>query len=156
MAKFYKVIIQTVLLYSCESWVFTDRMLRQLERFHHRICRSIAGVHPRQLPDGRWQYPDMFMVRQQIRVGPISWYIAKRRKGYFYLRWRHPLYYIGQDLPTTSATGNATFLWHDDVDELWEHYGPDPEGELAVQEAIAAAQAARAAEIVAATANLHA
>ena len=35
MANFYKVIVQTVLLYGSESWVLTQKMWKAIERFHN-------------------------------------------------------------------------------------------------------------------------
>jgi hypothetical protein len=39
---FYKSIVQSVLLYGCETWVLSDRMISTLRGFHHRVAKKIA------------------------------------------------------------------------------------------------------------------
>ena len=39
----YKALVQTVLLYSRESWVITGEMMKVMEDFHHRIVRRLTG-----------------------------------------------------------------------------------------------------------------
>ena len=53
---FYKTIVQAVLLYSCETWVLTDAMIKVLESFHHKIARRITGKMVRRVAD-EWVYP---------------------------------------------------------------------------------------------------
>jgi hypothetical protein len=43
---FYKAVAQSVLLYDCETWVITTRMLGRLEVFHNRIARRLTGRAP--------------------------------------------------------------------------------------------------------------
>jgi hypothetical protein len=45
MAKFYKAIVQSVLLYGSESWVLSVHSKRKLESFHRRCARCITGRH---------------------------------------------------------------------------------------------------------------
>ena len=47
MAIFYKVIIQSVLLYGSESWVITKHAHKKLQSFHRRCARYITGCHIR-------------------------------------------------------------------------------------------------------------
>ena len=54
---FYKVVVQTVLLYGCETWTVTDSMLKVLEGFHHRIARRISGKTAVKVGDNQWEYP---------------------------------------------------------------------------------------------------
>jgi hypothetical protein len=55
-AVFYKAVIQTVLLYGYETWVFTPRMLSKLEGFHRQIARRLTGRAPVYLRrEGQWQ-----------------------------------------------------------------------------------------------------
>ena len=39
----YNALVQTVLLYSRESWVITGEMMKVMEDFHHRIARRLTG-----------------------------------------------------------------------------------------------------------------
>jgi len=36
---FYKAVVQTVLLFGCESWAMTGAMWTALKGFHHRAAR---------------------------------------------------------------------------------------------------------------------
>ena len=50
----YKEVVQTVLLYWCESWVATFTMMAVLEGFHHSVARILAGTTERQGNGGDW------------------------------------------------------------------------------------------------------
>ena len=50
---FYKAVVQSVLLYGCETWTITATMMKVLDRFHHRVARRISGMVAR-LVDGEW------------------------------------------------------------------------------------------------------
>jgi hypothetical protein len=39
---FYKVIVQSVLLYGCETWAMTQQILGLLEGFHHQVARWLC------------------------------------------------------------------------------------------------------------------
>ena len=39
----YKVVVQAILLYGCESWELTPKLRSMLDAFHHRCCRYIAS-----------------------------------------------------------------------------------------------------------------
>lgn len=54
----------TVLLYGCESWVVTDRMLAVLTSSHHRVARRIAKRQAVLQEDGEWVYPDIGEARE--------------------------------------------------------------------------------------------
>ena len=41
-AMFYKAAVQAVLLYGCEMWSLTSRMLDVLESFHHWVARKLT------------------------------------------------------------------------------------------------------------------
>ena len=45
MAKFYMAVVQAVLIYGAESWSITDRNMRRLRSFHHRVLRYLTGKH---------------------------------------------------------------------------------------------------------------
>ena len=51
MGMFYKSIVQSVLLYGCETWSITQAILTVLESFHHHVARKITGKMAR-LVDG--------------------------------------------------------------------------------------------------------
>ena len=41
-AMFYKAVVQSVLLFSCETWVESDVIARSLDGFHHYIARKLS------------------------------------------------------------------------------------------------------------------
>ena len=41
-AMFYKAVMQSVLLFSCETWVESDVIARSLDGFHHYIARKLS------------------------------------------------------------------------------------------------------------------
>jgi hypothetical protein len=54
-AKFYKAILQSVLLYGSETWVLSTAALARLEGFHLRAAYRMAKKHvPRQGLHQQW------------------------------------------------------------------------------------------------------
>ena len=53
---FYKVVVQSVLLYGSESWVVTPAMLKVLSSFHHQVACQITNRMARKV-NGNWYYP---------------------------------------------------------------------------------------------------
>ena len=58
MARFYRAIVQAVLLYRAESWAIMQQNMEKLARFHKQAARYMTGKHIKKLPDGSWSYPD--------------------------------------------------------------------------------------------------
>ena len=62
-AKFYKAVVQSVLLYGSETWNLTETVLARLEGFHiqaayrmarkHKSCKGLCG---------NWIYPSMCVL----------------------------------------------------------------------------------------------
>jgi hypothetical protein len=77
-AIFYKVIVQTVLLYSCECWTITPQLLKILEGFHKRVLRRITGKMPKRV-HGVWVYPPIGEVLARAKMDPIEVYIRSRQ-----------------------------------------------------------------------------
>ena len=50
----YKAVVQMVIMYGIEIWVFTDVMMAVLEGFHHRISIRIEGMMARRGNGGEW------------------------------------------------------------------------------------------------------
>jgi Reverse transcriptase (RNA-dependent DNA polymerase) len=82
MSIFYKVIIQSVLLYGSESWVLTDRMQTRLNSFHHRCARYITGRHIT-MKDNVWTYPDTKSTLELADLLTLEEYIEKRKSTIF-------------------------------------------------------------------------
>jgi hypothetical protein len=57
-AKFYKAIVQSVLLYGSETWVLSPAVLARLEGFLIRTAYQMVKKHvPRRGPNQQWVYP---------------------------------------------------------------------------------------------------
>ena len=75
VGMFYKAIVQAVLLYACETWVVTPRLLKALAAFHNRIARKIANMMPRKMEDDTWYYPPLEKALKKAGLHPIEVYI---------------------------------------------------------------------------------
>ena len=80
MGKFYKAVVQTVLLYGSESWTISDNMMKRLRSFHTRIARYICRKHICPLEDGSWFYPSTDEVLESAGLETIDEYIRRRRE----------------------------------------------------------------------------
>ena len=84
MATFYKVIVQSVLLYGSESWVLSEHAKRKLKSFHNRCARFVTGRHIRKIEE-TWIYPSSKDTLKLAGLLTIDEYITKRKetvKGY--------------------------------------------------------------------------
>ncbi len=63
MGLFYKAIIQSILLYSSETWVLVDESFNKLSTFHAKnaisIARSPIKCHSQYEDEDVWIYPNM-------------------------------------------------------------------------------------------------
>jgi hypothetical protein len=78
MAKFYKAIVQSVLLYGSESWVLSAHSIRKLESFHRRCPRCITGRHIHPNEEGIWIYPSSAETLEIAGLLPIDECIRRR------------------------------------------------------------------------------
>ena len=80
-AKFYKAIVQSVLLYGSETWVLSPAVLARLEGFHIRAAYRMAKEHvPRRGPNQQWVYPSSDAVLEECGMHTIGHYIDVRRE----------------------------------------------------------------------------
>lgn len=80
MSIFYKVIVQTILLYGSETWVVCETGRRKLSSFHNRCARYITGRHIKQQEDGTWVYPCSKITRKEADLLTVEEYIQKRKQ----------------------------------------------------------------------------
>ena len=79
-AKFYKAVIQSVLLYGSETWNVTGTMLKRLEGFHTLAAHRMVRVHkPKRGPNNEWTYPKRKDVLKDCGLEMIKTYILRRR-----------------------------------------------------------------------------
>jgi hypothetical protein len=80
-AKFYKAVVQAVLLYGSETWVLSTAALASLEGFHIRAAYRMAVRHkPRRGPGNRWIYPKSKDVLEECGMSTLEEYITVRRQ----------------------------------------------------------------------------
>jgi hypothetical protein len=79
-AKFYKAVVQAVLLYGSETWNLTKAVLTRLEGFHIRAAYRMVEVYrPKRVARNRWEYPKTSDVLEECGMAMIQHYIQKRR-----------------------------------------------------------------------------
>ena len=49
---FYRILVQTILLYGSETWVLSAEIYRTVEGIHTRFLQHIAGKRAQRLGDG--------------------------------------------------------------------------------------------------------
>ncbi len=75
-AKFYKVIVKSVLLYGSETWVLSPAVLARLEGFHTPTAYQMANENvPRRGINLQWVYPPTDKVLEECGMHTIQHYI---------------------------------------------------------------------------------
>ena len=78
-AKFYKAVVQAVLLYGSEMWVLSTAALTSLEGFHiHAAYRMAVRHKPRRGPGNRWIYRKSKDVLEECGMNTLEEYITIR------------------------------------------------------------------------------
>ncbi len=73
---FYRVVVQSVLLYGSESWVLNPALLARLEGFRVRAVWRMAWEHrPRRGAHMVWEYPCSANVLEEVRLQSVEEYI---------------------------------------------------------------------------------
>ena len=79
-AKFYKAVVQAVLLYGSKTWNLTQTVLAQLEGFYIHTTYGMARKRkPRNGLFGKWIYPLTKDVLEECGLHPVKDYIDTRR-----------------------------------------------------------------------------
>ena len=113
---FYLAVVETVLLYGSESWVWSDSMVKAVEGFHNRIVRRLANRMPR-LADGEWHYPPISEAFQIVRIMPIQHYINARRATLRQQVMQRPIWRLCRNTPRTPGSSNHKMWWEQDMVE---------------------------------------
>jgi hypothetical protein len=75
--KFYKAVVQAMLLYSSETWVLSMTALASLEGFHIRAAYQMAVRHKlRRGPRHSWIYPKLKDVLEECGMSTLVEYIT--------------------------------------------------------------------------------
>ena len=78
-AMFYRAVIQAVLLFGAENWVFSVVMDRKVDGTHTGFLRKITGKQAQLLPDGTWETPRAEAVREAAGMQLVMTYIGRRQ-----------------------------------------------------------------------------
>ena len=81
----YKVVVHTVFIYWCESWVVIDSMMTVMEGFHHRVARRIVVMTLRRSKDVEWEWPPVATALEVTELWPMWEYSRKRHCGTSYI-----------------------------------------------------------------------
>jgi hypothetical protein len=83
-AKFYKAVVQSVLLYDSKTWNLTTTALAWLVGFHIHAAYRMAEKHkPKKGTNHGWVYPWSSNVLQECGMATILHYINVRRATIF-------------------------------------------------------------------------
>jgi len=74
---FYKAVVQTVLLFGCESWTMTDAMWTALKGFHYCAARRILDMMVHRGPGGGWIYPPLEEALKKDGLYTMEQYVNK-------------------------------------------------------------------------------
>ncbi len=78
-AKFYKAVVQAVLLYGSKTWVLLTAALVSLEGFHIRAAYRMAVKHkPWRGPGNSWIYPKLKDVLEECGMSTLKDFITVR------------------------------------------------------------------------------
>ena len=93
-AKFYKAVVQSVLLYGSKTWNFIKAVLAQLEGFHVRTAyyKMARKYKPRKGLFGKWNYPSAKDVLKECGLHSVEEYIQPRWTTIAMYVVNHPLY----------------------------------------------------------------
>ena len=79
--KFYKAIVQSVLLYGSETWVLSKAVLARLKGFHIRATYKMENIHvPCRAAHRQWIYPPSDKVLEECGMHMIQHHFDVRRE----------------------------------------------------------------------------
>ena len=107
---FYKAVVQSVLLYGCETWTITATMMKVLDRFHHRVARRISGMVAR-LVDGEWFYPPLEAAMEAVGLFPMKVYVRKRQATIEQYIATRPILQLCRDTAAAQGTSRSVRWW---------------------------------------------
>jgi hypothetical protein len=109
--NFYKVVVQSVLLYGSETWVVSQSIMRSLTGFHNQVARRISGcpIHLNQQTQD-WIYPSAEAALATSGLLPVESYIKKRHSNFLRSVQYDPMYLLTRNLEG-GAGGSGGHYW---------------------------------------------
>ena len=75
---FFKAVVQAVLLFGADTWVFIPRMGKALGGFQTQVERRLTGQLLRRTPYGIWRYTSAAAARGEAGFLTMEEYIRRR------------------------------------------------------------------------------
>jgi hypothetical protein len=110
---FYKAVVQSVLLYGCETWSLSRQSIAALEGFHNQVARKISRQTIRPDPiTGLWIYPPAEVARTTSGLFSIQHYIRTRRA--YIMNWinNRPLFVACRQLTGGAGGPQRRYWWN--------------------------------------------
>jgi hypothetical protein len=109
---FYKAVVQSVLLYGCETWVITSQVLQVLEGFHNRVARRLSGKRPYLHPvENKWVYPPIAEALEEASLYSIDHYISVRQNTLAVNIATRPILELCRESERLSGSIRRLFWW---------------------------------------------
>ena len=77
--KFYRTVVQAVLLFGSETWVLTAAMMQNIKDLHVGFLWQVAGKKARRIGDETWRKEGADSVLQAAGTKPLMEYTKKRQ-----------------------------------------------------------------------------
>ena len=77
--KFYRAVIQVVLLFGADTWVFSVPMEQRLDRVHVGFLRQVTNLKAKSLSNGSWRKVATEKVLQGACTQPLHNYLERRQ-----------------------------------------------------------------------------
>ena len=74
---FFKVVIQSVLIFGAETWTVTPRMGKALREFQTQVARRMTGNLPRSTTDRTWRYTSAAAAREAAGFLTVEEYFRR-------------------------------------------------------------------------------
>ena len=127
---FYKAVVQTVLLYGCESWALTKTMWDALRGFHHRAARRMARMMAYKNSDGVWTYPPLEEALETAGLYSIEHYLTKRQQRVVQYIATRPIWAHVLDATQQQGPNPKTKYWWNLIQKTEGDLGEDATAQL--------------------------
>jgi len=128
---FHKAVVQTVLLFGCESWTVTDAVWNVLKGFCHRAARRMADMMAHRGPGGGWIYPPLEEALKKAGLCTMEHCVYKRQQRMVDCISTRPIWMHCMAASRKPGTSPRTVCWWDQkrrqakpADEHWEDGTP--------------------------------
>jgi hypothetical protein len=109
---FYKAVVQSVVLYGCETWTLDVAKLQALQGFHNRLTRSIARMSGIRDPQtGTWFYPPIATARTAAGIYSLEHYLTARQRTFVDQVSTRPIYGLCREATQQPGFRSSKIWW---------------------------------------------